>query len=140
MKNKYTNKEYITMYENYKNLCSNLVSQVTKYESWSDTFSRSEVKSLYEKIVKEFKGIDFTVFTSDELKRLGFKDWDEEVILAPIWVLDCFEEGMKVVSMNGNEVTVSKDGLDTDVRMGVTAYGFNKSQLRETKIQEVLED
>jgi hypothetical protein len=139
MKNKFTNKEYITMYENYKNLCANMVSQVTKYESWSDEFSRSEIKKLYSKIIKEFKGIDFTVFTEEELKKLGFKNWDEEIILAPIWVIECLSEGTEMTSISGNTIKVGDEELDLDIRMGVTAYGFNKAQLRDSKIEEVLE-
>lgn len=140
MVNKYTNKEYIKMYDNYLGLCSNVVSQITKYDGWSGDTRRSEATKLYDLIVKEFEGIDFTVFSTDELKKLGFKEWDEEVILAPIWALDCLTEGTKIVSMNGDEITVGEYNLDTDVRMGVTAYGFHKTQLRSAKIEQVLED
>ncbi len=139
MKNKFTNKEYITMYENYKTLCSDIVSQVSKFETWSDEFSRTKITSLYDKIIKEFKGIDFTVFTEEELKKLGFKNWDEEVILAPIWVLECIPVGAEMASIGGDTVIVTEEPLDNDIRMGVTAYGFNKKQLRTTKIEKVLE-
>lgn len=140
MKNKFTNKEYITMYENYKNLCANMVSQVTKYDSWSDNFSRSKIKSLYSEIIKEFKGIDFKVFTEEELKKLGFKNWDEEIILAPIWVIECLPEGAEIASISGGSLIVGDKELNLDIRMGVSAYGFNKAQLRDSKIEEVLED
>jgi len=139
MKNKFTNKEYINMYENYKNLCSCIVSQVTNYSEWSDEFCREEITSLYKKIVEEFKDIDFTVFTEIELKKLGFKMWDDDVILAPMWVLDCLPDGTEMLSITGEKIIIGKEELDNDIRMGVTAYGFNRSQLRSSKIEEILE-
>lgn len=140
MKNKFTNKEYILMYENYKNLCSNMISQVTKYESWSDEFSRSEIAKTYSMVIEKFKGVNFEVFTVDELKMLGFKEWDDEVVLAPIWVLECLSDGTKVCSISGDEIIVGVGELDTDVRMGVTAYGFSKASLRDSKVEQVLEN
>lgn len=140
MKNKYTNKEYIKMYENYKDLCADMISKIVKYEGWKGETGTNQATRLYDKIIEEFKGIDFTLFSLEELDKLGFREWDDEIILAPIWAVECFEKGIEIYSISGDKQIVGEAVLDLDVRMGVTAYGFNKSQLRDSKLEKILEE
>ena len=86
--------------------------------------------------------MDFTQFSADELKQLDFKWFDDDLICCPAWVVDCLPEGAKMASISGDEMTwkVPENKNDMkDVRFGVTAYGFNKAQLRDTKIKNILE-
>lgn len=132
--------KYFNVMKNYKRMCSNLIANICAYESWSDEFSRSEIKKLYEKLINEFQGVDFTQFTLDELKGFDFQMWDETTILMPVWVLDCLKDGTKLVSINGDDIVFDKSkGLDKDERYGCTAYGFNLSQLRDATIDKVLD-
>jgi hypothetical protein len=97
-------------------------------------------KELYVKLIKAFKDIDFTQFTIEELKTFDFQMWNDDVILMPIWALDCLKDGTELVSMSGGEIIFNKErGLDKDTRFGCTAYGFNKSQLRDSKLDNILQ-
>jgi hypothetical protein len=137
MKNK---QEYLNVFKNYKRLASNLISNISSYDSWSSDFSVKEIKALYSKLIREFQDIDFLQFTSDELKELDFSMWDENIILMPVWAIDCLPDGCIVTSISGDErVFDKKKGLDKDERFGSTAYGFTISQLRDTKLDNILQ-
>lgn len=131
--------KYFNMFKNYKRMCSNKIADIASYDSWSDEFSRSEIRSLYSKLIEAFNDIDFTQFTMEELKEFDFQMWDDDVILMPVWALDCLKDGTKLTSISGGEITFNKEkGLGKDTRMGVTAYGFSKSQLRDARLDDIL--
>ena len=131
-------KLFIVM-KNYKRLASNLLSEISSYDSWSDDFSVDQIKKLYSKLIHEFKGVDFTQFTFEELKTLDFQLWDNNVILMPIWAVDCLTDGSKICSMDGEDIIFDKSkGLDKDTRFGCTSYGFNISQLRQSTLDNIL--
>jgi len=131
--------KYFNVMKNYKRMCSNLIANICAYENWSDEFSRSEIKNLYSKLIKEFDGVDFTQFTIEELKQFDFQMWDETTILMPVWALDCIPDGTKLTTINGGEIIFDKsEGLDKDERFGCTAYGFNLSKLRDVTIDKLL--
>jgi len=131
---------YFTVFKNYKKMASNLIANICSFDSWSDEFSRSELKSLYAKLIKEFKDVDFTQFTIDELKTLDFQLWDEDIILMPVWALDCIPNGAEIYSINGDKRIYDKNKpLDKNSRFGASAYGFSKSQLRDSAIEKVLQ-
>jgi hypothetical protein len=131
---------YFNVMKNYKRSCSNLVANISCY-NWSDQFCREEIKSLYNKLINEFKGIDFTEFSIDELKELDFRMWDENIILMPVWALDCLVDGTLICSISGDyfEFDESK-GLDKDERFGASAFGFNISQIRDHKLNSILDE
>ena len=132
--------KYFNVVKNYKRMASNLVSEISSYDSWSDEFCRKQVKELYAKLVDKFQDVDFTEFTAEELKQLDFQFWDENIILMPVWALDCLLDGTKVVSIDGQEITFDKSkGLDKDTRFGCAAYGLLLSQLRDSAIENILD-
>lgn len=131
---------YFNVMKNYKRMCSNLIANISAYENWSDEFCRKETKDLYNKLIKEFDNVDFTQFTLDELKEFDFQMWDENIILMPVWAIDCLPDGTIVTNIDGNEITFNKSkGLDKDERYGCTAYGFSISQLRDATINSILD-
>ena len=136
--------KYFNVMKNYKRMASNLVAEISSYEGWSDDFCRNQAKELYAKLIKEFDNCDFTQFTAEELKTFDFRWWDENLILMPVWVLDCLPDGTELHSIGeemGDTYFIKFDkskGLDKDTRMGVTAYGFNKAQLRDATINNIL--
>lgn len=139
---KYKIEEYIQMYKNYKALLSQKAGQIVTYkENWSDDFCRKEINDCYESLMSEFKEMDFIKFTESELKELDFTPWDENLILMPIWAIDCLKTGLKVHSINGEEIIIREgDSLSKETRFGVTAYGLNKSQLRDSKLERILSE
>ena len=131
--------DYLKIFKNYKRLCSNKVSEICTY-NWDDSLCRSEIKKIYELLIKEFKDVDFLQFTIDELKELDFRWWDENLLCTPLWVMDCLKEGTILTSIDETESVFSKGKLDSDTRMGVTAYGFTRSQLRDKALDKLLEE
>lgn len=140
MKNKETYETYLSIYSNYKRMMVELTSNIVSYEvGWSDEFSRSEIKKLYGKLIKEFTDVDFTSFSITELKSLDFKWFDENIICMPIWAIDCLQDKTEIATISGDIIVFDKSkSLDKDVRFGVTAYGFLKSQLRDAAIDNIL--
>jgi len=132
---------YFNIMKNYKRMCSALISNINAYENWSDEFCRKEIRDLYAKLIKEFNNVDFTQFTLDELKEFDFKMWDDNIILMPVWTIDCLPDGAVVTTIDGNEITFNKSkGLDKDERFGCTAYGFSISQLRDATLKNILHE
>ena len=135
-------KTLLIVMKNYKRMLSNLAANIVAYDRWSDEFSRDEIRKLYQKLINEFKDVDFTQFSSDELKELDFQWFDENLMCMPAWVIDCLPEGTKLTSIDGEEFEFkrpSDKGRMKDTRFGITAYGFTKSQLRDSKISDILE-
>lgn len=132
--------KYFTVFKNYKKRASNLIADISTYDSWTDSFCREEIKDLYSELIKYFKGVDFTQFTINELKKLDFGMWDDNIILMPSWAIDCITEGQLLTSIDGEDIIYNSDRkLGKDTRFGLTAFGFKKSQLRESRLSEILE-
>lgn len=112
-----TNKELINIYKNYKSLLSTTTSDIVAFkESWSDEFCRQEINRVY------------TLLT-------------DELMCMPTWALDCLREGSEVWSINGKRIiTLKSDKLSKDTRFGISAYGFKKSQLRDSKLNSILDE
>lgn len=132
--------EYLQFYKNYKSSLAAKASHIVTYkESWSDEFCRNEINRLYNSLIDFFKNVDFTIFLEPELRELDFNYFDENLICMPVWAIDCLQVGTKIYSINGESYIVGKlDRFSKDTRFGITAYGFLKSQLRDTKIKEIL--
>ncbi len=142
MMNKEEKQRYFNVIKNYKRMLSNLASEIVAYESWSDKFARSQINNLYDKLINEFKDVDFTQFTPEELKELDFRWFDDNLLCCPVWVIDCLSDGVELTSIDGDTFIFKKPtekNLMKDSRFGVTAYGFSKSQLRDSKLDEILD-
>ena len=137
-----TNKELINIYKNYKSLLSTTVSDIVSFkESWSDDFCRKEINRVYDLLMSEFKQIDFTRFNEIELKELDFKWFDDDLICMPTWALDCLIEGSEVWSISEKKIIIEEgDKLSKDTRFGISAYGFKRSQLRDSKLNSILDE
>jgi hypothetical protein len=137
-----TNKELINIYKNYKSLLSTTVSDIVSFkESWSDDFCRKEINRVYDLLMSEFKQMDFTRFNEIELKELDFKWFDDDLICMPTWALDCLIEGSEVWSINEKKIIIEEgDKLSKDTRFGISAYGFKRSQLRDSKLNSILDE
>jgi hypothetical protein len=137
-----TNKELINIYKNYKSLLSTTVSDIVSFkESWSDDFCRKEINRVYDLLMSEFKQMDFTRFNEIEIKELDFKWFDDDLICMPTWALDCLIEGSEVWSINEKKIIIEEgDKLSKDTRFGISAYGFKRSQLRDSKLNSILDE
>lgn len=106
---------------------ANRVSETTQYESWSDEFSRKEIKEANQKFVDEIKKhIDWENLTEEDCKELRFGRWDEEsgIYLIPLYLFPIIPIGLKVYSISGNEIVNDGTNLCNDIRFGCIAYGI----------------
>jgi hypothetical protein len=134
-----SNEKLLEIYKNYKSLLSATASDIVAFTQWDDEFSRKEIIRVYHLLLSEFKNTDFTLFSKEQLKELDFKWFDENLICMPTWALDCLPIGAEVWSINDKKIIIQeKDKLSKDTRFGVSAYGFKKSQLRESKLNSIL--
>ena len=87
----------------------NGMAEVVNYhKNWGDEFCIKQIKKSFQKTMEYLKDFDFKSLTVDELVAIGFRKWDENVILCPLWAVDlCLPE------LN-----------DRDIRMGCVAYGW----------------
>ena len=103
------NEKYFNIFKNYKKMTSNLMAEISSYEGWSDEFSRKQVKELYLRFIQEFNNIDFTNFTTEELKTFDFQWFDDDLLLMPIWAIDCLPDGIEIYSINNEKIIVDKN-------------------------------
>ena len=92
--------------------------------------------------LKEMKNVDFVQFTQDELTQFGFSNFflQQELMLAPKWIFEVMIPGTTLTSINGETKTFGSDKIDLDTRFGITAWGLTKSQLRDSKITNLIDE
>jgi hypothetical protein len=106
----------------------NNVAMTEEYKRWSDEFSRKETIKSLKRVQEEFKKVDFTELSEDELRDLGFSKWSEEelpgVWLVPLYLYPCIPDGTELTSIFGEKAVKGTDEIDNDVRFGCLAYGI----------------
>jgi len=120
----------IQIFINYTSLVTNLVHE---YPIDPDRILR-----LTSQLKEELYPLDFSEFTEEELKILGFAYFDKDLLVAPKWVFPYMKEGQTLTSISGSKVVVGKDYIDDDTRFGRIAYGITKQELRDATIQNIL--
>lgn len=83
--------------------------------------------------------IDFSKYSINELVLFGFGNFDGNLLLVPEKLFKYVKSGSELISINGSKKIVGVDYIDLDTRFGCLAYGISKSQLRDSKISEILE-
>jgi hypothetical protein len=66
------------------------------------------------------------------LERLyaeGFRNWDGDMVLLPLWALRVMETGEILECIDGSRVMVGTDPIDDDTRGGCIAYGVPRSDI-----------
>ena len=110
----------------------NAAASVNEYHiSWGVDFSFKELAQCLSN-VKAFGYEEIPVITQDELKRLdretlyefGFGNWDDSLLLIPLWLIGFMDGNETVTSITSNEETLT--ACDKDVRGGCIAWGFVK--------------
>lgn len=106
---------------------ANRASESVVYDSWSDNFSREETRRNADQVRNFLKDkIDWGNLTEEECKYMGFGKWDEEsgIWLIPLWLYKSIPVGIKLYSINGEEVMFDGSNIDTDTRYGCLAFGI----------------
>jgi hypothetical protein len=134
------NEELISIYKNFSKQTVNIAHEIIRNDisSGMTVSTKGSFDKLFEQMRGYFGNVDFARFNTKELKELGWSIWDDNLILAPTWVLDICNKGTIFTTINGEKVE-KVDKLDMDTRFGVTAYGLLLSELRDQKLSDILE-
>lgn len=100
----------------------------------NNIYNHKNSKQYSKDIVDKLQGnLDFmeliTTSTYDELYHLGFRRWDENLILIPLWIFPFIKDGVKLYCFDGEIVEKGKDEIDTDTRFGCMAYGVHEMSI-----------
>lgn len=108
-----------------RRIIMNTTAEVMNYTSWGSEFAYKQITDLPTKIKGkvDFKFIDPTDLTLDEMKELGFNRWssDNPIMLIPLWLMPFIDPEIEVTDIEG-EKSVFKDA-DNDNRFGCLAFG-----------------
>jgi hypothetical protein len=108
-------------------LLNKIGSTIAYKEHWSNEFSLKEIHESFAKYVK-------TIYwpriekecTKHELYELGFGNWDDKLVLMPLYLWDCVPDGTELTCINGSKYIKGEDKIDLDTRFGCIAYGFER--------------
>lgn len=97
--------------------------------SWSDKFCKEQLEDTFS-VNESFGKNAIELLTADELKALGrdtlyhygFGNWDNNIVLLPLWIVSFVEPDTILTSISGFTTTL-KD-CDKDIRYGCIAFGF----------------
>ena len=99
---------------------------------WSDEFKLKEIQNKMNDLRNQVYFVPFQNYTLDQLFALGFRKWDEDLYLIPLWLYKFIPHGIELESINGKKIIVGKeyqdkdsnDHIDADIRFGCIAYGI----------------
>jgi hypothetical protein len=121
------------------NMCANAAQITGKlYKNWDSDFVYKEVFEGLDRLKTHYASlnIDYTQITSDELRSVGFKHWDDEEkhLLIPIWLFRLLPDDEKLYSplIDENSIELKKD-CDDDYRFGCVAFSLAVLKDRGTK-------
>lgn len=102
------------------------------YTKWSDDFARKEVSEVWKNEKASLRAKREFSFTVEELRQvdkdflysIGFANWDDSLLLFPLWVFHYIADGETLLSINGKISVKGRDEIDLDHRGGALACGF----------------
>jgi hypothetical protein len=125
-----------------RNRVANAAAMASAYESWTDEFSRKEIRSAwsddgYNPWERKVSIQELHEISGETLSDLGFNSWDENLRLIPLWAWNYIADGCVLTSISNDTKTKGIDEIDLDVRFGCLAYGFPatpaQSQIEEPR-------
>jgi hypothetical protein len=115
------------MASNIRNLIVMRAAEVMAYKNWSDDFSVSQIREIPEMVIekKDFKPIDLSDLTREEMLDLGFGTFSKEdpMLLIPLWLLPFIKEEFDGKCINGKTGIFKRSEIDNDHRFGCLGYG-----------------
>lgn len=101
-------------------------AQVASYEAWEDAFSRKWIVDGLEKSYEAMREqqYDFTSWTKEDLQAIGFMEWQNNIMLIPLYILPALPEGIELIDINDGKHILGTDRIDLDVRYNCIAYGI----------------
>lgn len=99
-------------------------AMVYHYTDWSNEEKIKEIDSSFN-LDYEGKKFQFdpNTLTKEELIEVGFREWDDNLMLIPLYLVTYIYPNLMCESINRKKVILVKD-VDLDIRLGCLAYGF----------------
>lgn len=101
------------------------------FPSWDDAYARNKCKeawtdtyALSEPFGWRFTIEELAVLSHEELWMAGFRMWDEEMYVIPLYLVNFIKRGEVVTNIFGDTHLI--DECDLDIRFGCIAYGFKR--------------
>ena len=91
--------------------------------------NRSELKVELDKIKEKYTAEgnftlqNFKSMDINRLKEFGFKSWNDNLLLIPLWATFLLPNNFELIGIMGDISTIGK--CNKDIRFGCIAYGFN---------------
>lgn len=100
---------------------------ISMYKGWQEDkgFILDELFSYYRTFVNKLKEeIPFETLTENDLRVMGFAEWDNEkhLFLIPLLLWEYIPDGTEVVSIMDEKLIKGKDNISDDTRDGYLAY------------------
>ena len=100
---------------------------ISMYRSWQEAkeFMLDELFSYYRTFINKLKEeIPFEILTENDLRVMGFGEWDNEkhLFLIPLLLWEYIPDGTEVVSIMGERYVKGKNKINDDTRDGYLAY------------------
>lgn len=112
------------------NACSTLCQRFAMCYDYklSKEYADKEIQSTIKNIKEFLKRESFNIYqcSIDILKMVGFKYFDKNLLLMPLWITLILDENMLVECINGTKCLL-KD-TDNDIRYGCVAYGIHMKE------------
>jgi hypothetical protein len=93
------------------------------YPRWGADFFKKELMESIAKLKIPEGEIDFTELTEQEMRLLGFKDWNEHHLLIPIWLFRLLPDSLELFSPLSYSFKTAGTA-DDDIRFGCVAYSL----------------
>lgn len=97
---------------------------------WDDETFIEHYENLLDGVYERIDKFNPNEWDRRTLQEFGFVPWNERILLTPVWLLECIEDGTELTFVNDdgvNElVTVGDDDLNDRLRWGLTPYGVEK--------------
>jgi len=109
----------------YQQYLLTAAAEVATYH-WNGNFCKEQICSAFtnwshnEDIKKLF---DLSNLTRERALSIGFRMWNEDLLLFPLWYTFVLPYGTKVIDINGKEFEFNNN-TDLDHRFGYVAFGI----------------
>lgn len=124
-----------TTYEKIQHVQNELLIKAASgaaYDKWSNEFARKEIRNAFTDTKDAMRtplGYQFTIeeirgLSDDQLKNVGFRIWDGNHWLIPLYLMNYIKRGEQVLCISGHMCLI--ENADNDHRGGCIAYGFKQ--------------
>lgn len=120
-----TDLEFYQTVMQYQQYLLTAAAEVAAY-NWNGNFCKEQIKGAFSNWShnKDIRKLfDLSNLTRERALSIGFRMWNDDLLLFPLWYTFVLPYGTKVISISGEEFEFNKD-TDLDHRFGYVAFGI----------------